>query len=91
MIEPTTHADINGGMVVGHDGSTPSTKAVRWAARLADRLGTPLHLVRTWTLSSAPRPESASHGYVPSMAEFEQAVLDELEQDRAEPRPAGGS
>ena len=60
MIEVATSADIQGGLVVGHDGSPASAEAARWAARLAVRLGVRLHVVRTWTLSSAPRPATAT-------------------------------
>jgi nucleotide-binding universal stress UspA family protein len=81
MIEVATSADIHGGLLVGHDGSPASAEAARWAARLAVRLETPLHVVRTWTLSTAPRPATASGGYVPPMTDFEQAVRDELEAD----------
>jgi nucleotide-binding universal stress UspA family protein len=81
MIEVTTKAEIADGLVVGHDGSRASAQAVRWAARLAGRLACPLHVVRAWTISSAPRPADAGVGYVPSMLEFEQAVRDRLDRD----------
>jgi nucleotide-binding universal stress UspA family protein len=83
MIEVATTADITGGVVVGHDGSDASSQAVRWSARLAVRLGIGLHVVRAWAISSAPRPASATGGYVPSLAEFEQAVREELEAEVA--------
>lgn len=83
MIEVATTADIHDGLVVGHDGSAASAEAVRWAARLARRLGCPLHVMRTWSLSSAPRPSTASLGYVPPMTDFEQAVRERLEADVA--------
>jgi nucleotide-binding universal stress UspA family protein len=70
-------------VVVGHDGSPASAEAARWGARMALRLGVPLHVVRTWNLSSAPRPPSATAGYVPPMTDFEQAVRDQLEADVA--------
>lgn len=73
-----TDVDINGGVVVGHDGSRLASVAVRCAADLAKRLGVTLHVVRVWSITTAPRPESMAPGYVPPYAEFEQAVLDEL-------------
>jgi nucleotide-binding universal stress UspA family protein len=73
-----TQVDCTGGVVVGHDGSEASTVAVRHAARLAARLDCPLHVVRVWTLTTAPRPASMTPGYVPPPEDFEQAVLDEL-------------
>jgi nucleotide-binding universal stress UspA family protein len=81
MNEVQTKAEIVDGLVVGHDGSRAASQAVRWAARLAARLGCPLHVVRAWTISTAPRPADAGVGYVPSMLEFEQAVRDRLDRD----------
>ena len=56
MSEVTTTLELSGGMIVGHDGSPASAEAVRWAAKLAGRLDCTLHVVRTWSISSAPRP-----------------------------------
>ncbi|MET1059983.1 MAG: universal stress protein, partial [Nocardioides sp.] len=78
MSEVITTLELSGGMLVGHDGSPASAEAVRWAARLAERLDCKLHVIRTWSLSSAPRPASATGGYVPPMADFEAAVVDRL-------------
>jgi nucleotide-binding universal stress UspA family protein len=83
MIEVATSVDIRGGLIVGHDGSAASAEAARWAAKVAVRLEAPLHIIRTWTLSSAPRPASATGGYVPPMTDFEQAVRERLERDVA--------
>jgi len=83
MIQVTTKVDIRGGVVVGHDGSDASSQAVRWSARMAVRLGIGLHVVRAWALSSAPRPATATGGYVPPMTDFEQAVREELEAEVA--------
>jgi nucleotide-binding universal stress UspA family protein len=74
----STNSEIRGGIVVGHDGSQAATRATRWAAGLAARLGSRLHVVRAWNLQSAPRPASATFGYVPPMSDFEQAVCDQL-------------
>ena len=83
MSEVATTLDHSGGILVGHDGSPASAEAVRWAARLAERLGCSLHVVRTWSISSAPRPATAEPGYVPPMADFEAAVADRLRKDVA--------
>jgi nucleotide-binding universal stress UspA family protein len=83
MIDVATRLECAGGVLVGHDGSAPATDAVRWAARLAKRLDCTLHVVRTWTISTAPRPETAKHGYVPPLSDFEAAVLKRLRSDVA--------
>jgi nucleotide-binding universal stress UspA family protein len=38
-------------------------------------------VVRTWALSSAPRPSTWSAGYVPPLTDFETAVLERLQGD----------
>ena len=76
-------ADISGGIVVGHDGSRAAGAVVRRAAELAQRLGVTLHVVRVWNLATAPRPDSMVGGYVPPFAEFEQAVVADLQADCA--------
>lgn len=81
MIKVATTIEISGGLLVGQDGSKASQEAVRWAASLAGRLGVQLHVVRAWTISTAPRPATAEVGYVPPMTDFEQAVLDQLRAD----------
>ncbi|MBC2932202.1 universal stress protein [Nocardioides sp. zg-1228] len=76
-------ADITGGIVVGHDGSRVGTTVVRRAADLARRLGVTLHVIRVWSVTTAPRPDSMVGGYVPPFAEFERAVIADLEDDCA--------
>ena len=84
MIEVATSADIRGGLVVGHDGS-PASGPGRTLGAPGSRNASaiPLHVVRTWSLSSAPKPATATRGYVPPMTDFEQAVRDRLEADVA--------
>ncbi len=84
MVQAVTTIDARGAVLVGHDGSAASAQAVTWAATLAGRLGCPLAVVRSWTLSSAPRPSTWSRGYVPPLTDFEGAVLEELRSDVAE-------
>ena len=81
MNKVVTTVDATGGIVVGHDGSPPAALAVRWAARLAARMGCRLHVVRAWALSSAPRPPSWSPGYVPPLTDYEAAVMERLRKD----------
>jgi nucleotide-binding universal stress UspA family protein len=69
---------VEGGIVVGHDGSKSAQEALVWAGRLACRADLDLHVVRAWAMMSAPQPRSWSPGYVPPLPEWEQAVLDEL-------------
>ena len=69
---------VDGGIVLGHDGSTGAQEALDWAAKLALRADLYLHVLRSWTLTSAPKPASWSPGYVPPLVDWEKAVLDEL-------------
>ena len=74
---------IDGGVLVGSDGSEGSAQAVAWAAGLAARLQVKLHVLRAWSLTTAPRPATMEPGYIPPRADFAQAVLDALEADVA--------
>jgi nucleotide-binding universal stress UspA family protein len=69
---------IGGGVLVGHDGSTCAQEALVWAAGLAARAGLELHVVRTWGLTTAPRPSAWTAGFVPPLTDFEQAVREQL-------------
>jgi nucleotide-binding universal stress UspA family protein len=77
----STEAEVAGGVVVGHDGSGCSQETLKWAARIAERASWPLHVVRSWRMTSAPRPSTWEPGYVPPMTDYEQAVLDDLRAD----------
>lgn len=72
---------IEGGILVGHDGSRSSSEAVAWAAGHAARLGVPLHVLRAWVLTNAPRPRTMEPGFVPPEKDFEEAVLEQLAHD----------
>jgi nucleotide-binding universal stress UspA family protein len=72
---------VDGGVVVGHDGSACATEALVWAARLAERASWPLHVVRSWRIATAPQPASWEPGYVPPMADYEKSVRADLEAD----------
>lgn len=69
---------IDGGILVGHDGSTCAQEALVWAGRLAARADMDLHVLRAWSMMTAPQPASWSPGYVPPLEDYEKAVLDEL-------------
>jgi len=69
---------VDGGIVVGHDGSKSAQEALVWAGRLACRADLDLHVVRAWAMMTAPQPSGWTPGYVPPLPEWEQAVLDEL-------------
>ena len=69
---------VDGGIVVGHDGSKSAQEAVAWAGRLACRGDLDLHVVRAWAMMTAPQPSSWTPGYVPPLPEWEKAVHDEL-------------
>ena len=72
---------INGGVLVGDDGSAVSRAAVVWAAQDAARRGTTLHVLRAWSITRAPRPASWQPGYIPALPEWEASVVQDL-QDR---------
>lgn len=78
MSEVARTVEIDGGIVVGHDGSKCAQEALVWAGKLAARADVDLHVVRAWSITSAPQPASWTAGYVPPLPEWEQAVLDEL-------------
>jgi len=73
--------EIESGLLVGHDGSAASGAAVTWAAQLAARLDVPLHVLRAWSITTAPKPATMEGGYIPPLEDFEQAVVDQLRAD----------
>lgn len=83
MSQVATEVDIHGGLLVGHDGSAAASAALGWAVATAARLGEPVHVLRTWSLSTAPRPSTYARGYVPPLADYETAVREALEADLA--------
>jgi nucleotide-binding universal stress UspA family protein len=78
MDEVCEAVQVDGGIVLGHDGSKCAQEALRWAGRLARRADLDLHVVRSWAMMTAPRPASWTAGYVPPLVDWEQAVLQEL-------------
>jgi nucleotide-binding universal stress UspA family protein len=79
----STRAVVEGGVVVGHDGSGCAQEALEWAAALAERARWPLHVVRAWRIATAPQPATWEPGYVPPITDYEKAVLADLEADVA--------
>ncbi|WP_347057111.1 universal stress protein [Blastococcus sp. HT6-30] len=78
MDEVRKVVQVEGGVVVGHDGSKCAQEALRWAARLARRADVDVHVVRAWSMTTAPHPATWEPGYVPPLPDWEQAVLEEL-------------
>lgn len=74
------HVEIDGGVAVGVDGSASSLRALAVAADEAGLRGQVLHVVRAWSLRTAPRPEGFPQGAVPSMEEFERAVREDTQK-----------
>lgn len=68
------------GVVVGDDCSRNASVAVEYAVDEAIRRSCDLHVVRSWNLTSAPRPSAWRMGYMPSLPEWEAAVLEDLER-----------
>lgn len=71
------------GILVGHDGSKDANQALQTAARMAAALGTHVTVNRAWSLMTAPKPSTATAGYVPPLEDFEAATLAELDRDVA--------
>lgn len=78
MDEVARTVELDGGIVVGHDGSKCAQEALIWAGKLAARADVDLHVVRAWSITTAPQPADWTPGYVPPLPDWEQAVLDEL-------------
>lgn len=70
-------------IVVGNDGSDFARLALRKALWLAQQLKAEVHLIRAWSISTAPRPSTWSPGYVPPVDDFEAVVRERLERDIA--------
>lgn len=69
-----TSAEINGGVLVGDDGSDAAVRAVEYAVEEAARRGTDLHVLRAWTIPTAVRPHDLPFGVTPSILEFQEAT-----------------
>ncbi len=78
MDEVREVVQVEGGIVAGHDGSKCAQEALAWAGRLAQRADLDLHVVRAWSITTAPQPSTWEPGYVPPLSDWEKAVQDEL-------------
>lgn len=68
-------------VVVGSDGSESARLALVWALAHARRTGAKVRVIRGWSISTAPRPATATRGYAPPLADYEAAVLEEMKRD----------
>lgn len=75
-------AAIQGGILVGYDSSPGARVAVDWALEVAKLTGWTVHVLRSWSLTTAPRPASMTGGYVPPVQEFGEAVLAQLRTEQ---------
>lgn len=66
---------IDGGIVVGHDGSEQGDRALEWAVEDAHRRGgAAVHLVRAWQLANVMGQIDGERGVVPSYQQCEDGV-----------------
>lgn len=70
-------------IVVGNDGSAASEPALRWALDHARAVGGRVQVLRGWSMSRAPKPETQTFGHVPPIEDFEAAVIKDLRSDVA--------
>ena len=80
--------EVDGGVLVAHDGSANAERALQEATRLAVALQTHVTVVRAWVLATAPRPSSTGPGFVPPLEDFAAATLEALDHDVADLRAA---
>nr|MCW2729038.1 universal stress protein UspA [Aeromicrobium sp.] len=73
--------DVQGGILVAHDGSASADSALRTAASWAGAFKTHVTVVRAWSMTSAPRPDSWTAGYTPPLEDYEASTLAALEHD----------
>ncbi len=78
-----TAVELDGGVLVGDDGSVCAAHALRYAAAEAARRGTDLHVLRAWNITTAVRPPDVPFGTTPSIVEMQDATLAEARR-RAE-------
>jgi nucleotide-binding universal stress UspA family protein len=67
--------EFDGGVLAGVDGSEHSAGAVHLAAEEAGLRDAVLHVLRAWTVRTAPRPPDTPPGAVPSLLEYQREVL----------------
>jgi nucleotide-binding universal stress UspA family protein len=72
--------ELEGGIVVGIDGSESSVHALHCAAGEATCHGSVLHVLRAWSVRTVPRPPHCPPGAVPTLSEYEQEAQRRTEQ-----------
>ena len=77
------HEDLAETIVVGHDGSRDAEAACDYALGLAERLASPLLVLRAWTIDTAPHGTLVSEGYVSSFEEADITIARVVERDTA--------
>jgi nucleotide-binding universal stress UspA family protein len=81
----------DGSIVVGHDGSKDSDRALGVALDFAEKMGVGVVVVRSWSIDTAPHGALYDHGYVSSFDEVTRTVRQHLideTRDRASAHPA---
>lgn len=77
-------ADVqSGSVVVGHDGSEDSDRALEIALQFATALSAPIDVIRCWTIDDHPPGLLWRDGYVPSFDEASETVRNQLQADAA--------
>jgi nucleotide-binding universal stress UspA family protein len=72
---------IDGGIVVGVDGSPRADRALRWAVAEAALRAVPLHVVRAWAFAASASQVEHPFGVVPSFEACASAVQAELDEE----------
>ncbi|MGH3343789.1 MAG: universal stress protein [Carbonactinosporaceae bacterium] len=67
-------------VVVGVDGSTGSTRALRWAAEETILRGGVLRAVTAWLITNTPAIPEPSFGYVPSLEDVRRGAESRLDK-----------
>ncbi|GAB2739122.1 hypothetical protein GCM10027174_10460 [Salinifilum aidingensis] len=81
MAEQTVErVHIDGGVVVGLDTSASAARALELGAEEARLRGAALHVLRAWSIRTAPRPADVPAQVMPSMEQFEQTVRADTER-----------
>lgn len=68
-------------IVVGHDGSQGAAGSLELALELAEKLGAPVVVMRSWTIKTGPRAADYQFGFVSSSSEISKVVHDDLVKD----------
>jgi nucleotide-binding universal stress UspA family protein len=68
-------------IVVGHDGSRFAEHSLEVTLKLADRIGTPVMIVRSWNVDTAPHGVLFAGGYVASFDEVSAAIEETMAKE----------